>query len=497
MSKTSKTSLTQKRKALTAIGLAATATAAVLVWTGLYGAGIPVAEASSRPGYQGEAEYNAFDKWDVAPNIYLPFVGSDPAWGWRTATTVQNTCTDTITITLRYFNTSGAEVSIVTDTLPPLGSRVYTPTGVFSGSLLISATQDIGAIATDSPLDSNREGDSLMSYRGVERWDGGVEISLLPIYRGYQGWNSRFAIQNTEDTTTPITITFYDLTGTAVYSQVDSLPPRSAHLYSAAEVSGLGTDFYGRAQVETGNSERVAGAVKAVNSQTGEAVAHNNHRLEPTSAPYIFLPLVMRRHTSSIVVYNTGATEVTSNTITLYDQDGITVTTYGPFSLEAHASRSVSLNDPGWSPAVSVGFKGSARVYRGSHHINALVDTTWPSTPGTFTGYSGVDWGNAPSYVPFVSNSADGGVTQISVQNIEGAEAEVVVTYYDGSGSQAGRETATVNPYAAHYFDQAASGLPASFSGSAVVTSTHSIVVTGLISRGQLNLIYLPLVLRN
>ncbi len=489
-------------KAFIAIGLATAATAAVLVWTGFYGAETPVAEASSRPGYQGEAEYNAFDRWDVDLSIHLPFVSSDPAWEWRTATTVQNTYTGTITITLRYFDTSGAEADIVTDTLPPLGSRVYTPTGVFSGSLVIAATQNIGAIATDSPLDSSREGDCLMSYRGVERADGGTSIDLLPIYRGHQSWNSRFAVQNTEDTTTPITITFYDLTGTAVYSQADSLPPHSAHLYDAAEISGLGSDFYGHAQVETESSERVAGVVKAVNSQTGEAVAHNNHSLEPAfpqfAAQYIYLPLVMREHTSSIVVYNPGATEAISNTITLYDQDGITVTTYGPFSLAAHAVRSISLNDPGWSPAVPAGMRGSARVYRGTHHyVGALVDTTWPSTPGTYTGYSGVDWGNAPSYVPVVSNSADGGVTQISVQNMGNEAAEVAVTYYDGSGNQAGRETAAVEPYAAHYFDQASSDLPASFSGSAVVTSTHSIIVTGLISRGRLNLVYLPLVLRN
>lgn len=489
---------TQRGKAAIAVGLAAAAIAAVLVWTGFYGAEIPVAEASSRPGYQGEAEYNAFDKWDVDTNIHLPFVSSDPTWGWRTAATVQNTYTDTITITLRYFDTSGAEVDVVTDTLPPLGSRTYAPTGVFSGSLMITATQNIGVIATDSPLDSNREGDSLMSHRGVERWDGGAEINLWPIYREYQGWNSRFAVQNTEDTTIPITITFYNLTGTLVYSQVDNLPPHSAHLYDAAEISGLGTDFYGRAQVESsGWPNLIAGVVKAVNSQTGEAVAHNNHPLEPASSQNIYLPLVIKNRTSSIVVYNMGTTEATSNTITLYDQDGITVTTYGPFSLAAHAVKSISLNDPGWSSAVTAGFKGSARVYRGGNPIGALVDTTWPSTPGTFTGYSGVDWGSSPFYVPFVRNSAGGDVTQVSVQNIGSEEAEVAVTYYDESGGQVGRETATVKPFAAHYFDQASSGLPASFSGSAVVTSTHSIVVTGFISRGRLNMVYLPLVVRN
>jgi len=239
---------TQRSKAALAVGLAAAALAAVLAWTGFYGAAIPVAEASSRPGYQGEAEYNALNTGDVGDPLYLPFVSTDPAWGWRTATTVQNTYTGTITITLHYFDTSGAETDTVTDTLPALGSRTYTPTGVFSGSLVISATQNIGAVAVDSPLDPDWEGDSLMSYRGVEY--GGNEINLLPIYREYQGWNSRFAAQNVKDTSASITITFYNLTGTAVYSQVDNLPPHSAHLYDAAEIPGLGTNFYGRAQVE-------------------------------------------------------------------------------------------------------------------------------------------------------------------------------------------------------------------------------------------------------
>jgi len=239
--------------------------------------------------------------------------------------------------------------------------------------------------------------------------------------------------------------------------------------------------------------------VQAINSQTGEAVAHNNHPLEPTSSPDIYLPLVMKEHTSSILVYNMGATEITSSTITLYSQNGITMT-YGPFSLAAHAFKSVSLNDLGWSSPVAAGFRGSAKIYKGSGDtwkVGALVDTTWPSTPGTFTGYSGVDWGSDLYYVPLASNSTSGGVTQISVQNTGGEDAEVAVTYYDESGSPAGKETATVKPLAAHYFDQAESGLPASFSGSAVVTSTHNIVVTGLISRGRLNMVYLPLVIRN
>lgn len=493
--------MTQRnQKALIAIGLAIAATAAVLVWTGFYGN--LIAGASSRPGYQGEAEYNALDRWGVDTDMYLPFVSSDPAWGWRTAVIVQNTYADTVTVTLRYFDTSGTEVDIVTDTLPALGSRAYTPTGVFSGALTVAATQDVGAIATDSPLDADRRGDSLMSYRGVDRGDGGREINLWPIYRECQDWNSRFAVQNTEGTTTPITITFYNLTGTVVHSQADSLPPHSAHLYDAAEISGLGTGFHGRAYVETGNFGRVAGVVKAVNSQTGEAVAHNNRPLKPvfpqSVSQSVYLPLVMREQTSSIVVYNMGTNEALSNTITLYDQDGITVTTYGPFALAAHAASSISLNDAGWSPAVPVGFKGSARVYRGDdYEVGAVVDTTWPSIPGTFTGYSGVAWGNTRSYVPFVSNSAAGDVTQISVQNVWSEEVEVAVTYYDESGSQVGRESATVKPHAAHYFDQGSSGPPAPFSGSAVVTSTQSTVVTGFISRGQWNQVYLPLIIRN
>jgi PKD repeat protein len=491
-------SCAQKIREITiAVGLAVIAAAAMLAWIGLHQTEIPVVEASYRPGYEDEAEYNAWRKWDASTEVYLPFVNSDPAWGWRTTAIVQNTEPNTATVTLRYHDTAGAEAAVINDELPPMGSRAYATPGVFSGSLVVTATREIVVIANESPLDPDWTGDGLMSYRGVD--NGGTKINLLPIYRAYQGWNSFFAVQNLGDAATPITVTFHNLTGTVVYSETDNLPPHGAHLYDAA-MPGLGTDSLNRASIQSANP--VAGVVKSVNSQTGEAVAHNNRRFEPSNgAPMMplmmyrtYLPLVMRNYpstqihpllvlensTSTLVIYNLVA-NTSYVTATLYHQDGSAVTTY-TCSLAPYATQFVSLDDAGWSPPVPGGFKGSG-VVNFSEPVGVLVDTAHPPAPHTFTGYSGIWLDVADTfYVPFVRNLADGTVTQISVQNTEATDADVTVTYYDENGNQVLTETAQIKPYAAHYFDQASSDLPDAFRGSAVVTSDEWIAVVGFIS---------------
>jgi PKD repeat protein len=483
---------------LIAVSLAVIVLAVTLVWMGPRQTKIPIAEASYRPGYEDEAEYNAWRKWDADTEVYLPFVNSDPTWGWRTTAIVQNTEPDTATVVLRYHDVAGTEAAVVNDELPPMGSRAYATLGGFSGSLIVTATRKVVVIANESPLDPDWKGDGLMSYRGVD--DGGTEINLLPVYRAYQGWNSLFAIQNPGDTATPITVTIYNLTGTVVYAGADVLPPRSTRLYDAAAMPGLGDGFFSRARIQSANP--VIGVVKSVNSQTGEAVAHNNRRFEPSNSapimplmpPRLYLPLVLRNvssmrchpslvlenSTSTLVIYNLGA-NTSYITATLYHQDGTAVTTY-TCSLAPYATRFVSLDDAGWSPAVPGGFKGSGLV-NFSEPVGVLVDTAHSSAPHTFTGYSGIWFDVADAfYVPFVRNLADGAVTQISVQNTEATDANVTVTYYDENGNQVVTETAQIKPYAAHYFDQVSSDLPDAFRGSAVVTSDEWVAVVGFIS---------------
>ena len=466
-------------------GMVAIVSVLVLARIEFHQAGMPAAAASYRSEYQDEAEYNTWAGAEVDTEVYLPFVNSDPAWRWRTTAVVQNTGTGTATVALLYYDTGGTLANVLADTLPSMGSRAYPTTGVFSGSLVITATQPVAAIANQSPLDPDWTGDGLMSYRGVGGSGSADEIVLLPIYRAYQGWNSVLAVQNMANTSVAITLTFYNLTGTVVYVQGDNLPPRSAHWYDGAAMPDLGTDFYGRVHVRSTTHTPVVGAVQAVNSLTGKAVAHNNRPLKQVVGVWrLYLPrlgrnMLLMAHspasynsqvfTSGIVLHNPWG-DVTNVVIEFYGQDGVLRWNYFT-SLNPQAI--VSLADQLWG--VPSGFLGSG-VVSSDRSIGVLANTA-------FTGYSGVvrSGTDTTAYVPFVRKSADGMVTQISVQNVATTTAKVFVTYYDEGGDLSGVEIATVPPYAARYFGQEWSSLPTPFRGSAVVTATQPIAVVGFI----------------
>lgn len=467
-------------RATTIIGLSVIIAVVMIMHAGLNQVGTGIADASYRASYQDEAEYNAWDGSDLDTEIHLPFVNSDPAWNWQTTVVVQNTSVDTATLTLRYRDTNGVEANIITDTLPPMSSHAYPTTGIFTGSLIITATQPVAAIANESPLDAGWTGDGLMSYRGVGGSAGDTDITMLPIYRAHDSWNSVFAVQNMDTTVISVTLDFYDLNGSVVHSQSDSLPSGSAHWYDAAQIAALGSDFSGRVRVQSTGGAPIAGFVHAVNAQTGEAVAHNNRRLE--QAGYrLYLPHLNNNNTSEIVLYNLSTTEQAYVVIDLYNEDGTHEASYNT-SLASSATQAVSLDDAGWSPSVSASFRGSA-VISSDQQIGTLVNTDWPFAPATFTGYSGVGAASVgtDAYVPFVCETIEV-VTQLSVQNVGSSSANVYVTYYDEKGNLVGNESATVSSYAAHYFDQESSGLPTPFRGSAVVTSTESVAVVSFIS---------------
>ncbi|KAA3658468.1 MAG: DUF11 domain-containing protein, partial [Chloroflexi bacterium] len=434
--------------------------------------------AASHTDYQDEAEYNAWAGVEITTAVYLPFTNSDPAWDWLTTAVIQNTSTETTNITLRYFDLNGVETAVLNDTLPPMGSRVYTPTGVFSGSLMITGTHPLAVIANESPINTSWSGDGLMSYRGI----GSISspsmsvstINLLPIYREYNGWNSFLAVQNMGDIEAYIVLQFYDLAGSVVHTQNDALPAHSAHWYDVADIPALGANFFGRAIVHA--DMPIAGVVHTVNSITGETVAHNNRRLQQVDYEN-YLPRL--NDASTIALYNLAQAQATV-LINFYDDTGVN-TTYYATSLNANGTEFVILSA---LPALPAGFQGSA-VVSSDQPVGALVNTSWTTVPpATFTGYSGVNQTDTVSYVPFVRKSTDGTTTQLNIQNAGITDANVTITYYDENGQIMFVENATIPPYASANFDQAANvSLPSEFTGSAMVSSSKSVVVSGFISQ--------------
>ena len=479
---------TQKNKTKIAVGLILVVSL-LLVWQGLHLDTIPVADASYRAGYSGDAEYNAWAGAEVDTGVYLPFVNSDPTWKWQTTVVVQNTSSQDATVALHYYDTTGTESNVVNDTLPPLGSRAYPTTGVFSGSLVIDADQPVAAIATESPIGSGWTGDTLMSYRGIGSVNGATAIVLG------LGYNTFFAVQNLQDAMASITLDFCDANGVIVHTQSDNLPPSSAHWYSTEAIPQLPVGFSGHVYVQSATS--VAGVVHVV-GQSGDAVAYRHLGQPPPPAAPAPAALVAYQlyfaqlvDSSAIDLYNLAGSQA-NVVIELLGQNGTLAATHVA-ALPAGGNASIRLSQ-------IVGPGEYSAVVQSDQNVVGLATTGWPSyLPHTITGYSGVTQSGAgvTAYVPFVRKTADV-ISRISVQNTGSAAADVSVEYYDAGGSQVGSaESATIPAGSAHTFDQQSSSLATPFQGSATVTSSHPVVVVGLISnKQQATSTYMPAVLK-
>jgi hypothetical protein len=95
---------------------------------------------------------------------------------------------------------------------------------------------------------------------------------------------------------------------------------------------------------------------------------------------------------------------------------------------------------------------------------------------------NGVDSGATATdlYAPQVMNNLSGWSSYIAVQNTSSASADVTVKYFNASGTQVASETESIPANSSHVFyqDDASSGLPSGFIGSATVESTAAMAGT-------------------
>lgn len=126
--------------------------------------------------------------------------------------------------------------------------------------------------------------------------------------------------------------------------------------------------------------------------------------------------------------------------------------------------------------AVDAGFKGSA-VISSDQRIAAIVNLISPNLNNLSLGssYVGVTGGSQSVSLPLLFKNSFDFNTFFSVQNVGQAATQVTVTYSGGGLNSPVTEQATIQPGAAHRFDQQSNpNLPNGFNGSAVVTSTAS-----------------------
>jgi hypothetical protein len=457
-------------------------------------------EASLRPGYNGEAEFNT---WGTgATTITFPFVNSIDDWNWKTEISVQNVGAVTNTINFKYHDLAGIAVANQSIQLNPGGSQVISPPPNFSGSLVVAGTQPLTAIAIGSNQNPAWSGDRLISYKGASVTSGIKRIQLYPIQRNYYGWNSILAVQYQEGTgSATITLNFTNLANGTNTLLTDILPAYSSKFYDISGLSILGDSFNGSVEIQ--GSQTITGVVISSNPLSGGgALAYTpiwsgSLMTSGMSAPIPlggqnYFPRIVRE--SNFIVHNIS-NNVGLYNINFFDSNGLS---YPGSSFQLPAGG--YYNYPG-TEFIPSGVLGSAVIASDQPMAN-IVLTKWPNPPLTSTGYNGMSTGSTTSYVPFVCKDEPDMVTRIGVQNIGSAATDITVTYLDRFGENAGPHVATIPPGASYEFDQSkAVFLADGFKGSAVINSTgQPIAVVGFISRNiakttnQTNT-YLPLVL--
>jgi len=177
------------------------------------------------------------------------------------------------------------------------------------------------------------------------------------------------------------------------------------------------------------------------------------------------------------ITYNTGfqvqnlGTGQATITVTYYNQDG---------SVAASQTDTIALGGSvTYFPltAVADGFNGSVVI--SSDQPVAAIANELGNGSDFGASYAGFDAGATTVNLPLIMRNNGGFNTWFNVQNAGTTTAHVTVTYTPGIAGSAATETASIEPGAAHTFDQAGNtNLGTRFVGSAKITSDQPVVAT-------------------
>ena len=174
--------------------------------------------------------YNGFPAGSLSS--YVPMLFKGTFGSYDSAFYVQNVHTsNTASITIQYYDSSGTLNCTKTDTIAPLASKGYwlpsatcnsgsVPAG-WMGSVVVTSNQPIVTVGRP------HIGTQVATYNGFT--SGNLNAYLPMLFKAAFGgsYNAAFYIQNTDSSTANVTIKFYDTDGHLSCTRTDSIPARA------------------------------------------------------------------------------------------------------------------------------------------------------------------------------------------------------------------------------------------------------------------------------
>jgi len=407
----------------------------------------------------------------------LPAEANAAYGGYTTVTQVQNVGTAPATVSILYFDSNGAPVGSG-DSIASLpvnatwsvrqdNGNSFAPGS--AGSARVSATQPVATFVNEFAPGSSSDA---TSYTGISPGTGTGAVLFAPVIgnNAYGGYTTGIGLLNLASTTTDLTITYRDGTGSPVKVQTLSAVAAGAYqaLYSGDPGLGLPVGFAGTATIASS-----AGNLAAIVNETGPGGQFSSYDAVPAGSTTLYAPAALNNAYGG---FNTGMgiqnTTGSAGTVTITYYDVLGSPTVKTFSIVANGYLGVYQGTD--IPATGAYTAKITSTVAIAAIVNEVASSPNPAVQQS-TAYNTFAAGSSSLHLPLVESAgADGWSTGEGIMNTGTAATTVTVTYYDPvSGAQVGSaQSSSLQPNAFWGLYQPTGGLPIGARASAVVTTT-------------------------
>lgn len=366
-----------------------------------------------------------------------------PSGTWVSGVTVANLTSETATVNITFYNQAGTQVlsfdggeingnSAKTWYLP---SHVTGLPSGFIGSAVVSSDKEIAAIVnTQFPSGANptRVGTSTGVGSPAET------VYATQLMKGYSGWDSYCALQNTAGSAVDVTATYYDSGGNVVDTDTENVPAYASQLFDQSTDTELANGMYS-AKFKGDASHPLAVVCNFYNSGASANTSqfHSYNGLS-TGGTTVYVPRVVKdyyEYQSGLKVQNIG-TEALNVTVT-YNFGGTEYTQVSP-SIGPGQSWGPYMGDETQLPSSMAGLKGSgsAVIAVNSPNANKLIIATVNednrvNPAGRGVTYEGAVVSDASNTLVFpqVTSEYYGYCSGIQIQKVETGAASCSASY--------------------------------------------------------------------
>jgi len=266
---------------------------------------------------------------EPSTDLYFPQVMKE-YYGRNSYLAIQNTASSSASVTVQYYDATGALVATDVQTVGPYTTYIFrqgentTLSNGFVGSAKVTGTQELAGICNFYNNESNYTEAQFHSYNAFS--GGATKLNVPRVVKDYYNYQSGLKVQNVGTSATTVTVTYY-FGGTAYTQTSTSIGPNQAWgpymgTESQLPASMAGVSGSGSAVIESSGGQPIVAIINEENRDVGFGVTYNAFLAGEETTTVLF-PQVTAKfygYCSGIQIQNVGTS--TANLTITYSMAG-------------------------------------------------------------------------------------------------------------------------------------------------------------------------------